>query len=637
MEPLQRSITSIARLLAVSVLAVTAVAQQPIPAGPDAPTRKDYLEAEYAFHKRTIYDAYGQVGSRHERWDALAERFLFLMTDFLANRPGALTHAQLATAAKAAIDAGCDDPMALYWYGHCLRRTDRNQEAETALRRAYDNFVPSGYAVAYRCWAGDPGTDPWTARMIAGRLHLRLAWHRRSGARGSDVTKEGWEGFSHHLEQARVALTEAWELNPQMPEAATEMITVTMARAGRRGDGPRVWFDRAVQAQLDYLPAYRKLRWALRPRWGGSHEAIYSFGIECLKSERFDTHVPYELFLALQDIVSDADDYDAWYSKRGVYEDVLAMIDGYLGEPSMSTRHHWYRSLGVALAWRCGRWQDAQQALDNLGRDADPDAFRRLDLDVDDAVSEILVRGADPDGRAGRADALADDGQFDEALKLYDELRKQGADVPSRALFVRRRIGELEFQRDFAGDGWVDIQPGHDLDNWQVQTGQWTVHEDGTLVGTSAKQGLFLTYEYDLGARFEVRGQIRFVKSPYSKFNAGIYFGSGRGKRWHAYRMYEIENFAALYDTWGKETRSDVAVEGVNTFSLMRWDQTLHAHLNDQPTHEQYVMQIGADGRLGIGGRYWYDGAVLQFTNLQVRALRKEPRNVPDPEPEPDG
>ena len=67
---------------------------------------------------------------------------------------------------------------------------------------------------------------------------------------------------------------------------------VNRAVAGVEGETPRFWFDQAVAAQLDAPGAHRTLRWAIRPRWGGSHEEMLRFGLECLNTRRFDTSVP---------------------------------------------------------------------------------------------------------------------------------------------------------------------------------------------------------------------------------------------------------------------------------------------------------------------------------------------------------
>jgi hypothetical protein len=110
------------------------------------------------------------------------------------------------------------------------------------------------------------------------------------------VKEKGWEGFAGHLAKAREHLVAAYRLDPSRPEAAAEMIPVTMGQ-NSEGESEEVWFERAVKAQVDFAPAYVSMSWALRPRWGGSTEAMYKLADRCASSDRFDTSVPYQCVL----------------------------------------------------------------------------------------------------------------------------------------------------------------------------------------------------------------------------------------------------------------------------------------------------------------------------------------------------
>src|SRR5439155_9015886 len=106
--------------------------------------------------------------------------------------------------------------------------------------------------------------DPWLVQMIGGLYQINAAWEARGKGWASEVTDAGWKGFHEHLTAARECLTAAYKLHPEFPEAATHMITVAMGDS-EKDETPRKWFDLATAAQIDYLPAYRKLRWSLRP------------------------------------------------------------------------------------------------------------------------------------------------------------------------------------------------------------------------------------------------------------------------------------------------------------------------------------------------------------------------------------
>ena len=140
--------------------------------------------------------------------------------------------------------------------------------------------------------------DPWMKNMVEGCYYDALAWHLRGSGYADSVTKEGWNGFRDNIEKAADHFTKAWELDPAVPYAAAHMIDV--ANSGAAGDlSPRDWFDRSVQVRMDFEPAYSYYTHHLLPQWSGSHQKMYVFGRECLKTKRFDTCVPFQLIIIL--------------------------------------------------------------------------------------------------------------------------------------------------------------------------------------------------------------------------------------------------------------------------------------------------------------------------------------------------
>ncbi|MCP4691384.1 MAG: hypothetical protein GY859_25290, partial [Desulfobacterales bacterium] len=107
------------------------------------------------------------------------------------------------------------------------------------------------------------GIDPWLLYMCEGEAEVDAAWEARGGGWAKKVSDEGWEGFRAHLQLARAALTEAWELRPDYPDAAGRMITVAMGGGAEPGEDEFFWFNRAVAAQMDFAPAYDALMLAL--------------------------------------------------------------------------------------------------------------------------------------------------------------------------------------------------------------------------------------------------------------------------------------------------------------------------------------------------------------------------------------
>jgi len=250
----------------------------------------------------------------------------------------------------------------------------------------------------YQAVKSHPESDPWLVDLIGGRYEIKEAWKSRGGGWAKDVTKEGWQGFHEHLAKARELLTQAWKMHPDYPEPADEMITVVMGEGAKPGDTERVWFNRAVAAQMDFEPAYDSLARALMPRWGGSQEEMYQFGLDCLATKRFDTPVPLWYYHMVFRISDDDHGGDAKIWQRPeVYDNLRLLYQGMLADPSLAGEQNWIKSFWAVLNWRCGKYQEAGRLIDELGKNFQADEFRnQFDVDPEKALAEISA------GRGGK-------------------------------------------------------------------------------------------------------------------------------------------------------------------------------------------------------------------------------------------
>jgi ankyrin repeat protein len=142
--------------------------------------------------------------------------------------------------------------------------------------------------------------DPWIKLVFKGEAEISAAWEARGSGYAGTVTDEGWSRYETHLNRAGKLLRQAWKQRPELPEAASGMSIVSRTRAAVAGETPRLWFDRAIAAQIDYKPVYDSMMTALLPRWGGSHDAMMEFARQCLKTRRFDTDIPIYYLMILR-------------------------------------------------------------------------------------------------------------------------------------------------------------------------------------------------------------------------------------------------------------------------------------------------------------------------------------------------
>lgn len=127
--------------------------------------------------------------------------------------------------------------------------------------------------------------NSWVAYTARGYLYVDVAWRYRGCGWASTVSEDGMRQFHAHLRMAEAALAKAFELNPDAPFAATEMISVMMGLCGPRAEMEK-WFHRAIAAKTPAPRAYACKELYLTPKWHGSVEEVLDFAYEV---DRADT------------------------------------------------------------------------------------------------------------------------------------------------------------------------------------------------------------------------------------------------------------------------------------------------------------------------------------------------------------
>ena len=184
---------------AAATKAVGATAPVPQDAAAIEKRRHEWL----AWNRRTLQGAYDEVGKRNARWDEPARKTMELAARMFSGEVDPeVTLSEVYASAKAAVHAGCNDPMLLYLYSRssvgpndpgmpeAIRRAKESAKALAAsrypaIRRAVALQVSGDQALS----AGDPGDG---ARKDAERdFDAALALLGESVA--SDEHNEFWE------------------------------------------------------------------------------------------------------------------------------------------------------------------------------------------------------------------------------------------------------------------------------------------------------------------------------------------------------------------------------------------------------------------------------------------------------------
>lgn len=355
------------------------------------------------------FDEHYRVHGRHDAaWDADAAKLVHEIGAVLGGPPSK----QARALAEMLIDAGCDDPLVRYVAARMIVFEDNNRAVEIVMDAL--PAIDKELSPAFRWWVRqflltvaripgrgevDEGLLAEVARtggaaaadpMFTGdarRFYLLCTWaqelplQRTEGVDdrlvqrlGRQKDAEPWivhatSGLSFAtkarlmkaddperaaaLQLARQHLEKAHELCPQFPEGAAGMVLVQSLESA--GDTtPRVWFDRALDAQIDYQPAFAAY---VRSLTSPGH--VLAFAKQCLASGRFDSLVPMWSLWALSTKSKDLPEPRSVWALPEIAPMLEQLIAGYRAEPSATVSPDFLAGGRLVLAWAGGRYDDA--------------------------------------------------------------------------------------------------------------------------------------------------------------------------------------------------------------------------------------------------------------------------------------
>lgn len=287
-----------------------------------------------------------------------------------------------------------------------------------------------------------------------GDLALAEAWEVRGGGWASEVPPDKWPIFNAKLAEAAEWYEAGYRASPQSPYAPAGMIAVAMAGKG----GEKRWFERGVAACFDHFPLYTAMLWSLRPRWGGSHGEMLIFGGECLNTRRFDTWVPNYLTVALFDVASESSRrWRGLFRLPPVKKALVELYEGYIeASARTSLNDDWLAMYSLAM-FLCGDYAEAKRLYETLPASWEEDGKRR-NYGVDwlwepytfgqlpKAVELFLDERGD---KLREADEAETHGDLARAAALFTEALSSFPGDPAAATYLRRRLGECLFWRDY--------------------------------------------------------------------------------------------------------------------------------------------------------------------------------------------
>lgn len=127
--------------------------------GADKPIPQDISKVEkrarerLEWYRRSFAGAYDKVGSKDPRWDEKALALLDLVARQNGERGVHIPREDVTKAGKAAIDAGCDDPLVVSIYERSVTGAESEREMIRRKKAAYTALVESRYPARRRASA----------------------------------------------------------------------------------------------------------------------------------------------------------------------------------------------------------------------------------------------------------------------------------------------------------------------------------------------------------------------------------------------------------------------------------------------------------------------------------------------------
>ena len=203
---------------------------------------------------------------------------------------------------------------------------------------------------------------------LQGRFYVDYAWNARGSDWANTVTNEGWRLMNERLVKAGEILEKAAMNHPGEKMIAHNMMTVELGQGSGR-DRMEKWFHTAIDTDPDDFKAYDSKLYYLLPRWYGSDEEIWKFGLECAKTQNWEARIPMVLVSAMEDA---AINNPRIYANTEIWKVLEVVFRGYLQHYPESTI---YRSKFAKYAAQGEHWEIAKQQFAVLGNEWDRDVF----------------------------------------------------------------------------------------------------------------------------------------------------------------------------------------------------------------------------------------------------------------------
>lgn len=677
------------------------LASQPVPLSTNSATSKQTSVRARAFRERQYLDAYRRYADHRSACDKASEQLILAWLDRqYGAKDGKPVEDPDKLAAELVANPACNDAIALtIAAAECDEQYERIRRLERALEaykgakyKAYPQFyatvllattihkqperlaeLDQAAVKLFETLLSDGGLDPedqvelgetlafgwgagffkrnndaiyklrdrggsrfaWLSAVIGGQYHVQKGWEARGGGFANTVSDKGWEGFQKHLESAAESFGKAWQLNTNAALPAVRMIYVTMGTSDT--EEMRMWFDRALSAEIDNAEAWSAMRFALYPRWHGSLPAILALGETALNTGRFDTDVPRKLFDSVTAIEAELGlpPGRRILGRSQVWPLLEKMYRGYIAAQTDKRNERGWRSTFAVVAYLAGRNQVAREQLEAIDWDIQKWSLGGWKTDLSLMVVEVAARTGAAADIVNAADKAHAEGRLSQAGDAYSVLTARADLDPRTREYARLKLAMVDSEKKLNRGEWVSFLPSSTTDpQWIVHGGKISLPAPGTLEVSSPPRGHMLVCRMNVGTDFAIRGEWEKVSSSNEAYQAGFVFGHPDWESWNWYSLRMKSNrddgpVASVAHGWSRPQyilNAPIHPDSANVFEFRFKKNKATLIINEVTLYENvdipaWVKVNPEQFRLGIGAFNDSNDTVIRYRKVEIKRL----------------
>jgi hypothetical protein len=340
-----------------------------------------------------------------------------------------------------------------------------------------------------------------------------------------------------------------------------------------------IWFNRAVKAQVDYMGAYKRLAWALRPRWCGSLEAMYALGVKCLETGRYDTKIPFFYYEVIKDIAEELDSWNEIYKDPAVCENMRLMLEKYIARAGDEDKNY-YRSILAYFAYRKHDYDMARKLMDELADKLQTRVFEKY-ANPNMVIGNVYAYTGPLAEELKKADTLIEKGEWGEAKKTIQTcLEKENSDFMVKQ-YLERRIDSIDIYLRYQSTEWQPFLPEKGQQGWHLSGGLWDFHSQTSVTGKTDSNGSMAFWcGADVPKQFQMKGRFD-LDTHYRHIDFRIKFPFLRCAALTLCRKKQKIFFGGYYNKKDR-IEKEAPVRGINRFFLQVYGSRIDFVLNGE-------------------------------------------------------